>query len=275
MQNSTEQGASSGASNGLQFPISAAHLTKIWGKFKLFESNFRSAGQQVKEKTGNAERSETDEEMSGSLQAFETNLGLFQSLQKVSTAMAQQQRALKESEAELAVILAEIAMKCPQPKVASVFRSSSEALQACHKESGAYLDATDVFATQASHLNATVGVDTTSSIQKYDAQRRNFDSALLVHSNAEAAAQSAERLAITYEHAQECRQSYERCRETLRSKIALASNHYSIHLAENVSKLVKAKELSSKASAKPLAAAVQYDAKTMDLSAQIVMTAAK
>jgi hypothetical protein len=274
MQNSTEQSAS-GASTGLQFPISAAHLTKIWGKFKLIESNVRSASQQVKEKTGNAERNESDEAMSGSLQAFETNLGLFQSLQKVSAAMAQQQRALKESEAELAVILAEIAMKCPQPKVASVFRTSSEALQACHKESGAYLDATDVFASQVSHLNATVGFDTTSSIQKYDAQRRNFDSALLVHSNAEAASQSAERLAITYEHAQDCRQSYEKSRESLRSKIALASNHYNIHLAEHVSKLVKAKEVSSKASAKPLASAVQYDPKTMDLSSQIVLTAAK
>jgi hypothetical protein len=126
-----------------------------------------------------------------------------------------------------------------------------------------------------SQLNATVGADMTTSIKKYDSHRRDFDSALLVHSKAEAASQSAERLAITYEHAQECRQSYERARESLRSKIALASNHYNIHVAENVSKLMKAKELSAKGCVKPLASAVPYDANTMDLSAQIVLTAAK
>jgi hypothetical protein len=274
MQDTTPQ-AASGTPSGFQFPITSTHLTAVWGKLKLFESTFRSAGQQVKEKTGNAERHETDEQLSGSLQAFETNLRLFQSLQKVSATMAQQQRALRESEAEMAIILAEIAMKCPQPKIASVFRSSSEALHGCHKEMGAYLDSTDAFAAQVSHVNATVGADMTSSIQKYDSRRRDFDSALLVHSKAEAASQSAERLAITYEHAQTCRQSYERTRDSLRSKIALASNHYNIHVAENISALIKAKESSVKASAKPLASVVLYDPNTMDLSAQIVLTAAK
>jgi hypothetical protein len=274
MQSSASE-AASGTSTGFQFPITPAHLTSVWGKFKLLESTFRSAGQQVKEKTGNADRNENDEQLSGSLQSFETNAGLLRSLQKVSATMAQQQRALKESENDMAIILAEIAMKCPQPKIASVFRSSSEALHACHKEAGAYLDATDLFAAQVSHLNATVGSDMTASIEKYDSHRRDFDSALLVHTKAEAASQSSERLAITYEHAQNCRQSYEKARESLRSKIVLATNHYNIHLAENITKLLKAKEQSAKGSAKPLAAAVPYDPDTMDLSSQVVLTAAK
>jgi hypothetical protein len=267
--------ATSSASTGFQFPITPAHLTSVWGKLKLLESAFRSAGQQVKEKTGNAERNEADEQLSGSLQSFETNAGLLRSLEKVSATMAQQQRALKESEAEMAIILAEIAMKCPQPKIASVLRSSSETFHACHRESGAYADATDVFAGQVSHLNATVGLDMTSSIEKYDSHRRNFDSALLVHSRAEAASQSSARLAITYEHAQECRRSYEKARESLRSKIVLATNHYNIHLAENITKLLKAKELFVKGSVKPLGAAVPYDPNTMDLSSQILLAAAK
>jgi tetratricopeptide (TPR) repeat protein len=250
-------------------------LTAVWGKFKRIESTFRSAGQQVKEKSGGSERSECDEQLSGSLQAFETNLSLFQSLQKVSATMAQQQRALKDSEAELAVILAEIAMKCTQPQAASVLRSSSEALHACHKESAVYLDSVDLFSAQVSHLNATVGLDMAASIRKYDSHRRDFDSALLVHSNAEASSQSAERLAITYEHAQECRKNYERARESLRSKIALASNHYNIHLADNITKLVKAKATSAQGYAKPLARAVPYDPSTMDMSPQIVLATAK
>jgi hypothetical protein len=272
---SSEPQASPGASSGFQFPITSAHVTSVWGRLKLIESTFRSAGQQVKEKTGNANRNESDEQLSGLLQSFETNLGLFRSLQKVSATMAQHQRALQESEAEMAIILAEIAMKCPQSKIATVFRSSSEALHACHKESGACLDATDLFATQVSHLNETVGSDMTASIQRYDSHRRNFDSALLVHSKAEAASQSSDRLAITYEHAQDCRQSYEKARETLRSKIALAANHYNIHLAENITKLLKAKAASAKGCAKPLASAAPYDPATMDVSAQIVLAAAK
>lgn len=272
---SSEAQDSPGASSGYKFPITSAHLTSMWGKLKLIESTFRSAGQQVKEKTGNAHRNESDEQLSGSLQSFETNMGLFRSLQKVSTEMAQHQRALQESEAEMAIILAEIAMKCPQSKIATVFRSSSEALHACHKESGACVDAAELFARQVSHLNDTVGADTTASIQRYDSHRRDFDSALLVHGKAEAASQSSDRLAITYEHAQECRQSYEKARESLRSKIALAANHYNIHLAENVTKLLKAKEVSAKGSAKPLAAAVPYDANSMDASSQIVLAAAK
>lgn len=274
MQSSAPE-AASGPSSGFQFPISPAHLTTVWGKLKLLESTFRSAGQQVKEKTGNAERNESDEQLSSSLQSFETNAGLLQSLQKVSATMVQHLRALKESEAEMAIILAEIAMKCPQPNIASVFRSSSEALHSCHKESRAYLDSADLFAAQVSHLNATVGLDMSASIEKYDSHRRNFDSALLVHRKAEAASQSSERLAITYEHAQDCRQSYERARDTLRSKIVLATNHYNIHLAENITKLLKAKELSATRSVKPLAAALPYDPNTMDLSSQIVLTAAK
>ncbi len=187
--------------------------------------------------------------------------------------MDQQQKALRESESEMAIILAEIAMKCPQPKVAAVFRSSSEALHACHKESGTHTDSTHLFAAQITHLNATVGSDMVSSIQKYDSHRRNFDSALLVHSKAEAASQRPDRLAITYEHAQECRQSYEKARESLRSKIALASNHYNIHVAEHISKLLQAKEAAAKACVRPLSAAVRYDPNTMDLSSQIVLAA--
>ena len=267
--------AAANSSSGFKFPITSAHLTTVWGKFKLIESTFRSAGQQVKEKTGNAERSERDEELSGALQALETNLSLFQSLQKVCAAMAEQQRALKQSEAELAIVLAEIAMKCPEPKIASVFRSSGEVLHDCHKQSAAYLDASDQFSAQVQHLNSTVGSDVAQTIKKYDSHRRDFDAALQVHETAEAEAQSAERLALTYNHAQACRQGYERTKDTLRSKITLAANHYYIHLAENVSKLIKARGVCARESARPLASAVRYDPNTMDLSSQIVLAATK
>jgi hypothetical protein len=275
MADDAPDAASSASSSGFKFPITSAHLTTVWGKFKFIESTFRSAGQQVKEKTGNAERIERDEQLSDKLQAFETNSRLFQSLEKISAAMAQQQRALKETEAEMAIILAEIAMKCPEPKIASVFRSSGEVLHDCHKLSATYLDSTDQFAAHVSHLNSSVGVDMASTIKKYDSYRRDFDSALLVHEKAEASAQSAERLAITYNHAQECRQGYERAKETLRSKMTLAANHYNIHLAENVSKLIKAREVCAKESARPLASAVLYDSNTMDMSSQIVLAATK